>query len=120
VIQAPLTWLADRLVLLGMVTTIVAVYGLIRLPDVYTRLHAASKVAVLGVIPILLASTVTGDPAIVFRVVLIGVFLVLTTPVAAHAIGRTAYLQGTLTASADRDGPASAGGRRRDVEDRAR
>ena len=87
----PLAWLADALILLGVLTSSVAIYGLIRLPDIYTRIHAASKVAVLGVIPILIASLWTGDPSLILRAALIAALVVLTTPVAAHAMARARF-----------------------------
>lgn len=90
-IQPLLPWLADALVIVGVVIMGAAVYGMIWLPDLYTRLHAASKAVTLGVIPILLASTLSGEPAIIFRVILISILLLLTTPVSAHAIGYAAY-----------------------------
>ena len=85
---------ADLLVLLGVAVMTIGVYGVFRMPDVYTQLHAASKAVFLGVISLLLASVVTGDAAIVARAALIGAFLVATTPVAAHVIARSAYLRG--------------------------
>lgn len=45
---------------------------MIRMPDTFMRLHAASKVVFLGLIPLLLASTATGNPDIVLRVILRG------------------------------------------------
>lgn len=84
---------ADALVVVGVVVMTVGVYGVIRMPDTYTRLHAASKMVVLGVISLLLASGVTGDPAIILRAILIGGLLLLTTPVSAHAVGRAAFLR---------------------------
>ena len=42
----------------------------------------------------LAASVVTGDSEIVYRVLVIGIFLVLTTPVSAHVIARAAYWRG--------------------------
>ena len=89
-----LPFMADALVVLGVFVMTLGVYGIIRLPDTYARLHAASKVVSLGVVSLLLASTVTGDPAVVFRVALIGAFLVVTTPVSAHVVARAAYLRG--------------------------
>ncbi len=77
--------------ILGVLIMTIGVYGMIRMPDTYTRLHAASKAVFLGVISLLAASTVTGDPAIIFRAILIGAFLILTTPVSAHVIARAAY-----------------------------
>lgn len=87
-------WVADALVLLGVVVMTVGVYGVFRMPDVYTELHAASKAVFLGVIALLVASVVTGDAAIIARAALIGVFLVLTTPVAAHVIALAAFRLG--------------------------
>ena len=93
--------LADVLVVFGVFIMTIGVYGMIRLPDTYTRLHAASKAVVLGVISLLVASVVTGDPKIIFRVVLIAAFLVLTTPVSAHVIARAAYARGEGMRSPD-------------------
>lgn len=87
-------WIADALVLLGVAVMTIGVYGVFRMPDVYTQLHAASKAVFLGVIALLVASSWTGDPAIVARAVLIGVFLLATTPVAAHVIAIGAFRQG--------------------------
>ena len=67
---------------------------MVRLPDTYTRLHTTNKAVVLGVISLLAASVVTGDSEIVYRVLVIGIFLVLTTPVSAHVIARAAYWRG--------------------------
>lgn len=93
--------LADLLVVLGLVVMTVAVYGAIRMPDIYTRLHATSKAVFLGVISFCVASIVTGDGAIIARVLLIAVFLVITTPVSAHAIARAAYLRREPMESSD-------------------
>lgn len=84
-------WLADALVVLALAVMTVGVYGVRRMPDVYTQLHATSKAVFLGVIAILVASAVSGDPEIILRLVLIGIFLLLTTPVSAHVVARAAY-----------------------------
>ena len=94
-------WIADVLVVLGIFVMTVGVYGIIRIPDVYTRLHAASKAVFLGVISLLLASVVTNDAEIIFRAMLIAVFLILTTPVSAHVIARAAFLKGQRMESPD-------------------
>jgi multicomponent Na+:H+ antiporter subunit G len=92
-VTAATAWLADGLVLLGLAITTLAVLGLVRLPDVYLRLHAASKAVVLGVVPLLLAVVVVGDASMRARAVLVGAFLLLTTPVSTHAIARAATLR---------------------------
>lgn len=84
-------YVADALVVLALVVMTVGVLGLYRMPDVYTQLHATSKAVFLGVIAILVASGASHDPAIISRAVLIGAFLLLTTPVSAHVVARAAY-----------------------------
>jgi multicomponent Na+:H+ antiporter subunit G len=86
--------LQDALVILGLAIMTIGVYGVIRFPDIYTRVHAASKAVFLGVISILLATVLAGGADVILRAILIGVFLLLTTPVAAHTIAQAAYQRG--------------------------
>lgn len=88
---AILAYLADALVVFGTFIMTIGVYGIIRMPDTFTRLHAASKAVFLGLIPLLLASMISGEPDIIFRVILIAFFLLMTTPVSAHVIGKAAF-----------------------------
>ena len=94
VLSFALPYLADALVILGLWVMTVGVYGVIRMPDTYTRLHAASKAVFLGVISLCVSSAVTGDPAIIYRAILIAAFLLVTTPISAFVIARTAFLRG--------------------------
>ncbi len=88
-------YMADALVLFGVLIMTVGAYGAARLPDTYLKLHAAGKMVFLGVMPLLLASALTaGDRDVVKRVILIAFFLVVTTPVSAHMVARAAYLRG--------------------------
>ena len=48
--------MADALVLFGVLVMTLGVYGVVRMPDTYTRQHAASKMVFLGAITLLLAS----------------------------------------------------------------
>ena len=88
-----LPWISDVLVIFGVFIVTIGIYGIIRMPDTFTRLHAASKAVFLGVITLLLASMFSGEPSIIYRVILIAAFLLLTTPVSAHVIGRASYLR---------------------------
>jgi multicomponent Na+:H+ antiporter subunit G len=94
VLSLALPYLADALVVLGLFVMTVGVYGMIRMPDTYTRLHAASKAVFLGVISLCASSAVTGDPAIIYRAMLIAAFLLVTTPISALVIARAAFLRG--------------------------
>ena len=83
------------LLLLGAIFMLLASIGLVRLPDVLMRLHSSTKSATLGVGLIMLGvALVFGDFAIAIRAFAIVIYLFSTAPVAAHMIGRAAYLSG--------------------------
>lgn len=69
--------------------------GLVRLPDVYNRLQAATKCVTLGTCSILFGTfLIVGPSAAGFKALLCMVFLILTSPVAAHAVARGAHRAG--------------------------
>ena len=69
--------------------------GIIRFPDLYTRLHPAGKAGTAGVISIFIGLIIlTGWSALAMRIVLITLFIVITSPVAAHVIARGAIEAG--------------------------
>lgn len=83
------------LLLLGAVFMLLAAIGMVRMPDVLTRMHSSTKSATLGVGLIMLGVVlVFGDFAIGVRALAIVIFLFMTTPVSAHMIARAAYLSG--------------------------
>ena len=87
-------WIVAVFALLGMGFSLVTALGLIRLPDVYTRAHAASKSATLGVMSILIGVIiyfVTEDGFFSSRVVLGILFVLITAPIGGHLIARAAY-----------------------------
>jgi multicomponent Na+:H+ antiporter subunit G len=94
-------FLADALVILGVFIMTVGVYGAIRMPDPYTKLHAMSKAVFLGVVSLCVSSAITADPQIIFRVALIAACLVVTTPISAFVIARAAYLRGEAMRAPD-------------------
>ena len=90
-------YLGAALIIVGSVFGLLAAIGLLRLPDLYTRMHAASKAGLVGAGLILLAmAIVSGDGAIILRTLLGIVFLALTTPVSAHLLARAALEAGHI------------------------
>lgn len=79
------------LIVIGVTVMAITVYGVVRMKGLYVRLQAASKAAMLGAVAILAASVGTGDNATIARAVIVSLFLLLTTPVAAHVIAQSAY-----------------------------
>jgi len=82
--------IADVLVVAGLAIMTIGVYGLVRLPDAYTQLHAASKATALGVALLLMSAAFEGGGALIARSVVVIALLTVTTPVASHAIARAA------------------------------
>jgi multicomponent Na+:H+ antiporter subunit G len=77
--------------LLGGAFALVAGVGVLRFPDVFTRLHASTKAGTLGVGLIVLAlALVTEDARVASKAVGAVIFLLATAPIGAHLIGRAA------------------------------
>ena len=81
--------IAVSAVILGTLFSVVGVLGYIRFPDVYTRLHATGKVGVFGVVLLLVAAVIRTPLGWGQGLVLI-LFLMITAPATAHAIGSAA------------------------------
>lgn len=80
---------------LGLSFDLFGCLGLVRLPDVYNRLQAATKCVTLGTCSILLGTfLIIGPTAAGMKSLLCMIFLVLTSPVAAHAVARGAHRAG--------------------------
>lgn len=79
------------LALLGAVVLLIAAIGLVRLPDALSRQHAGTKAGTLGVALVALGVGLwAGEWAWTWRLLAIGGFLLLTLPVASHALARAA------------------------------
>jgi multicomponent Na+:H+ antiporter subunit G len=90
-----LIYLGGTLLLLGSVFTLLAAVGVVRLPDLYTRMHAASKAGAVGGGLILLAvALLSQDAAVALRAVIGVIFLLLTTPISAHLLAKASYQAG--------------------------
>lgn len=76
--------------IVGVAFMLISAIGVLRLPDVYTRMHAAGKAATLGVICVLLAAGLF-YPDYLIRMILLIVFFFLTAPIATTTMARAAY-----------------------------
>ncbi|MGC8120286.1 monovalent cation/H(+) antiporter subunit G [Marinobacter sp. VGCF2001] len=84
------------LLLAGASFMVLAAVGILRLPDLPTRMHASTKAGALGAM--LTMGGVAfhfGDSTVVARAIAIVIFILLTAPIAAHVIGRAGYFTGT-------------------------
>ena len=79
----------------GTLFAVISAIGILRMPDFYMRISATTKASTLGVTFILGATALYfNDAAVSGKLIAIIAFIILTTPVAAHMIGRAAHQSG--------------------------
>lgn len=90
------SWIGALLLLGGALLCLFAAIGVLRLPDFFMRMHAATKAGVAGCGLVLLGvAAFDGSAATWIKALLAVLFLLLTTPVAGHLIGRAGYVSGS-------------------------
>ena len=83
------------LIIIGIFFDISGCIGLVRLPDVYNRLQASTKCVTLGTILLLIGVALISDVAALnAKAIICAVFILITSPTAAHAIAKGAYASG--------------------------
>src|SRR5690606_41440257 len=86
-------WLPGIFWMAGSTLCLLAAVGVLRMPDIFTRMQAGSKASTFGLAFLLIGTALDiAEGATVARALLIAAFIMLTTPVAAHAVARAAYL----------------------------
>lgn len=88
--MSPFELLILILAAIGVLFMLLSAIGILRLPDVYARMHAAGKAATAGVSCVLLATGLYYDAYLVRMVLLIALFFI-TAPIATTAMARAAY-----------------------------
>lgn len=83
------------LIIIGIFFDIAGCIGLVRLPDVYNRLQASTKCVTLGTILLLIGVALVSDVAALnAKAIICAVFILITSPTAAHAIAKGSYASG--------------------------
>ena len=82
---------------LGALLTLIAAIGILRFPDVLTRMHSATKPQVLGLLVVLLGLGLRlRDASSLGLLVLVAIFQLITTPIASHMVGRASFRAGQV------------------------
>ena len=78
-------------VIVGAITIIIGLVGVFRMPDFFTKLHAASIIDTMGTMLILVGLMLySGFNLVSVKLLLILIFILITTPAAAHALAKSA------------------------------
>lgn len=87
------SWWTAAFWLAGATFALLAAVGVLRMPDLFTRIQASAKASTIGLALLLVGTAIElADPASVARAASIAAFVMLTAPVSAHVIARAAYL----------------------------
>ena len=90
-----LSWLSGISLLLGTAALIVGALGLVRLPNLFSRIHAVGMMDTAGVAFITLGMLIhEGFSLISVKLAVVGVFLFFTSPIATHAVAQVAHRSG--------------------------
>jgi multicomponent Na+:H+ antiporter subunit G len=94
--------IASTLLMLGVAFIVIASIGVARLPDVFQRMHAATKAGGIGTSLVLLG-VIAGGTARPFAAGLTIVFMLLTLSVASQLLARAAYMSGAALQDLEHD-----------------
>ena len=95
--QLLVTMFSGFFIACGVVALLIGSLGLLRLPDVYCRIHAVGMIDTAGASFIILGMIIhEGFTLVTVKLVLIGVFMFFTSPIATHAVAQVAYKSGVV------------------------
>ena len=75
---------------LGTLAFVVSAIGLIRMPDVFTRIHVGTKATTIGTIMLIIGACFI-EPSWSFKLLLLGAFILLTNPLSSSVIARATH-----------------------------
>ncbi|SFV61400.1 Na(+) H(+) antiporter subunit G [hydrothermal vent metagenome] len=88
-----LTYLGYLLVLLGMVAFTISAIGLLRMPDIYSRMHVGAKTPTMGTL-LVISGAICLEPSWALKLLLLGAFILLTNPLSSSVIARASHKVG--------------------------
>lgn len=95
--QLLISVLSGCFILLGVLALLIGALGLLRLPDVYCRIHAVGMIDTAGASFIILGLAIhEGVSLVTLKLLFIGIFLFFTSPIATHAVAQVAHKSGVV------------------------
>ncbi len=87
-------FLGYLLIFFGVMAFLVSAIGLIRMPDVYTRMHVGTKTTTIGVLLVIFGAIFI-EPSWAFKLILLAIFILITNPLSSSVIARATHSEGT-------------------------
>ena len=88
-----LEYIGFALIFLGVMAFMVSTIGLVRMPDIYTRMHVGTKTTTIGTLFILVGASLV-EPTWAFKLLLLVAFIFLTNPLSSSVIARASHKGG--------------------------
>jgi len=93
-----MVYLGYIFIFFGVMAFLISAIGLVRMPDIYTRMHAGTKATTMGVILVILGA-ICIEPSWAWKLILLAVFILLTNPLSSSVIARASHEDGATLES---------------------
>ena len=93
-----MAYLGYVFIFLGTISFLISAVGLIRMPDIYTRMHVGTKSTTMGTLLVILG-TICIEPSWALKLILLAVFILLTNPLSSSVIARATHKDGATLES---------------------
>jgi len=88
-------YLGYLFIFMGVSSFLIGAIGLIRMPDVYTRMHVGTKVTTMGMLLVILGA-ICIEPSWIWKLIFLAVFILLTNPLSSSVVARAAHTDGAV------------------------
>ena len=93
-----MVYLGYIFIFLGVIAFLISAIGLVRMPDIYTRMHAGTKTTTIGIV-LVVVGAICMEPSWAWKLILLAVFILLTNPLSSSVIARAAHRDGSTLES---------------------
>lgn len=93
-----MVYLGYVFIFLGVMSFLISAIGLLRMPDVYTRMHVGTKATTMGTI-LVIVGTICIEPSWAWKLILLAIFILLTNPLSSSVLARAVHKDGVTLES---------------------
>ncbi|MCD6213145.1 MAG: monovalent cation/H(+) antiporter subunit G [Sulfurovum sp.] len=93
-----MVYLGYMFIFFGVIAFLISAIGLVRMPDIYTRMHAGTKATTMGIV-LVVVGAICIEPSWAWKLILLAVFILLTNPLSSSVIARASHSDGATLES---------------------
>ena len=88
-------YLGYLFIFMGVISFLISAIGLVRMPDIYTRMHVGTKATTMGML-LVISGAACIEPSWAWKLILLAIFILLTNPLSSSVIARAAHTDGAV------------------------